>query len=326
MLPTMNLKQYASFSKLLLLCAVLLLNPVHSLGASRDTLPDSSASKQRDVACNAHVLGVSPSPTTSFVQEKVQEKQSSSSSGLVYVLLVIQILWILLSIFVYLQKIRPIIEKETSGSDSAKRSQGSETRTQKKPKNNQVDNQEKKIIELIKTELKTEILRLEKGYKALEKRVQEVEQRPDDKQDGNTDDPKSPPQTSSAQGASASTGETKTSVISMQEPHTSEPTYLYIGRIPASTFEINLDSSKPSPCYFQVKVTGNGKAELSLCDGYRSEGEKGGIENNLRGCGLIEIEGGGGNGSSFELVNWGTGTIQNNRFTMDTPIKYKRKG
>lgn len=291
MLPTMNLKQYVSFSKLLLFCAVLLLNPVHNLGASQGKLPDS------------------PAP---------------SSSGLVYVLLIIQILWILLSIFVYLKKIRPVRKGETSGSDSAKRSQGSAPKTQetqKKQKNSQVEKLEKKI-----TELKNEITQLENVIKALEQRVRELEQRPDTKQDGNTDDPKSLPQTSSAQAAPAPTGETTSAVVSMQEPHTSEPTYLYIGRIPASTFEINLDSSKPSPCYFQVKVTGNGKAELSLCDDYRSEGEKGGIENNLRGCGLIEIEGGGGNGSSFELVNWGTGTIQNNRFTMDTPIKYKRKG
>lgn len=290
MLPTMNLKQYVSFSKLLLFCAVLLLNPVHNLGASQGKLPDS------------------PAP---------------SSSGLVYVLLIIQILWILLSIFVYLKKIRPVRKGETSGSDSAKRSQGSAPKTQetqKKQKNSQVEKLEKKI-----TELKNEITQLENVIKALEQRVRELEQRPDTKQDGNTDDPKSLPQTSSAQAAPAPTGETTSAVVSMQEPHTSEPMYLYIGRIPASTSDINLDSSKPSPCYFQVKVTANGEAELSLCDDYRSVGEKGGIENNLRGCGLIKIEGG-GNGSSFELVNWGTGTIQNNRFTMDTPIKYKRKG
>ena len=289
----MNLKQYVSFSKLLLFCAVLLLNPVHNLGASQGKLPDS------------------PAP---------------SSSGLVYVLLIIQILWILLSIFVYLKKIRPVRKGETSGSDSANRSQGSATKaqeTQKKQKNSQVDKLETEI-----TKLKNEINRLEKAIiKALEQRVRELEQRPDTKQDGNTDDPKSLPQTSSAQAAPAPTGETKSAVISMQEPHTSEPTYLYIGRIPTGTSNINLDSSKPSPCYFQVKVTGNGEtAELSLCDDYRSEGEKGGIENNLRECKLIEIESGGGNGSSFELVNWGTGTIQNNSFKMDTPIKYKRKG
>lgn len=323
MLPTMNLKQYVSFSKLFLFCAVLLLNPVHSLGASQDTFPDSLASKQGYVTGNALVSEVSPSQTTPSVREEVQEKQSSSSSGLVYVLLIIQILWILLSIFVYLEKIRPIRKVETSGSDSAKRSQGSVTKaqeTQKKQKNSQVEKLEKKI-----TELKNEINRLDKAIETLEKRVREPEQRPDTKQDGNTDDPKSPPQTSSAQVAPAPTGETTSAVISMQEPHTSEPMYLYIGRIPASTSDINLDSSKPSPCYFQVKVTANGEAELSLCDDYRSVGEKGGIENNLRGCGLIKIEGG-GNGSSFELVNWGTGTIQNNRFKMDTPIKYKRKG
>ena len=276
----MNLKQYVSFSKLLL-CAVLLLHPVHSLGASQGKLPDS------------------PAP---------------SSSGLVYVLLIIQTLWILLSIFVYLKKIRPLGKEEASGSDSVKKSQGSATKIQEKPKNNQVEKLAKKIKEL------------ENANKDLEQRVRDLELRLDTKQDRNTDDPKSPPQTSSAQVAPTSTGETTPAVISMQAPQTLEPTYHYIEGIPAPNSGIDLEASKPSPCYFQVKVTGNGEtAELSLCDDYRSECEEGGIENNLRGCELIEIEGG-GNGTSFELVNWGTGTIQNNCFKMSTPIKYKRKG
>lgn len=281
----MNLKQYVSFSKLLLLCAVLLLHPVHSLGAPRN-----------------------PS-------------QSSPSSGLVYVLLIIQILWILLSIFVYLKKIRPLGTEETSGSDSVKKSQGFATKTQETQKNSQVEKSAKKI-----TAPTNEINSLENTIKTLKAKVLELEQRLDTKQDRNTDDPEPTPQTSSAQVAPTSTGETTPAVISMQAPQTLEPTYHYIEGIPASKSGIDLEVSKPSPCYFQVKVTGNGEtAELSLCDDYRSEGEKGGIENNLRECELIEIEGG-GNGTSFELVNWGTGTIQNNRFKMCTPIKYKRKG
>lgn len=308
----MNTKQYASFLKLLLLCVALLLSSMRNLAAasiqpsasSIEQLAEDSAPKQQDTA-------VIPDPNAGNPNSNrdQQPNEASAPSWLVYGLLIVQALWIAFFALAYTMKIEPFAFR-----------------------GERIDELERQMSALVNNckELKQEQGKLKTKLEKL--------QAPDVKPELNAGHPKpeSPKverKTSSEQAALTPDGATPSAMeiepspspMSKEEPRPIEPQYYYIEGTPAAVDKIQLLSSKPDKCYFQVAIKDDNKGELSLCDHYRNEAESGGVENTLRGCPLIQIVSGAGNGSSFELDSWGEGVIQDQHFTLSDPIKYRRK-
>ena len=312
----MNTKQYASFLKLLLLCVALLLSSIRSLAAasiqpsasSAEQLAKDSAPKPQDMAViSASNAGISNSDLDQ------QPNEASAPSWLVYGLLIVQALWIAFFALAYTMKIGPFAFRGERIDDlerqMRKHAGDLETLTQEQGK--QIEDLKKKLEKLQASKVKPE-------------------------QNAGVHKPESPKEerkTSSEQAAPTPDGATPlameseplSSPITKEEPRPIEPQYYYIEGIPAAEDKIQLLSSKPDKCYFQVAIKDDNKGELSLCDNCRNEAESGGIENTLRGCPLIEIVSSAGNGSSFELDRWGEGVIQDQHFTLSDPIKYRRK-
>ena len=301
MLPTMNTKQYASFLKLLLLCVALLLSSIRSLAAasiqpsasSAEQLAGDSAPKQQDTAV---ILDPNAGPNSDPDQ---QPNEASAPSWLVYGLLIVQALWIAFFALAYTMKIGPFaFRKEMI--DKLKQEQGKQIKDLK--------------------------IKLEKLQASKVKQEQKTGAH-------KSESPKEERKTSSEQAAPttnvatplAMESEPSSSPISKEEPRPIEPQYYYIEGIPAAEDKIQLLSSKPDKCYFQVAIKDDNKGELSLCDSCRNEAESGGVENTLRECPLSKIVSGAGNGSSFELDSWGEGVIQDQHFTLSDPIKYRRR-
>lgn len=298
MLPTMNTKQYASFLKLLLLCVALLLSSMRSLAAasiqpsasSAEQLAEDSAPKQQDTA-----VILDPNAGTPNSDPDQQPNEASAPSWLVYGLLIVQSLWIAFFTLAYTMKIGPFAFR-------------------------------REMIDKLKQEQNDLKTKLEKLQASKVKQEQKTGAH-------KPESPKEERKTSSEQAAPtpdiatplAMESESSSSPISKEEPRPIEPQYYYIEGIPAAEDKIQLLSSKPDKCYFQVAIKDDNKGELSLCDHYRNEAESGGVENTLRGCRLIKIVSGAGNGSSFELDSWGEGEIQNGHFTLRNPITYRRK-
>lgn len=312
MLPTMNTKQYASFLKLLLLCVALLLSSMRSLTAasiqpsvsSAEQLAEDSAPKQQDTAV---ILDPNAGIPNSDLDQ--QPNEASAPSWLVYGLLIVQALWIAFFALAYTMKIGPFAFR-------------------------------KEMIDKLKQQMSKHAGDLEKLKQEQGKLKTKLEklQAPDVKLEQNAghpkpESPKEERKTSSEQAAPTPDGatpsameiESSPSPMSKEEPRPIEPQYYYIEGTPADVDKIELLSSKPDKCYFQVAIKDDNKGELSLCDHYRNEAESGGVENTLRGCRLIQIVSGAGNGSSFELDSWGEGVIQNGHFTLRNPITYRRK-
>lgn len=318
MLPTMNTKQYASFLKLLLLCVALLLSSIRSLAAasiqpsasSAEQLAGDSAPKQQGTAV---ILDLNAGPNSDPDQ---QPNEASSNSWLVYGLLIVQALWIAFFALAYTMKIGPFaFRKEMI--DKLKQQMSKHA--------DDLDDLEKLKQEQDK-QIKDLKIKLEKLQASKVKQEQKTGAH-------KSESPKEERKTSSEQADPtpdiatplAMESESSSSPISKEEPRPIEPQYYYIEGIPAAEDKIQLLSSKPDKCYFQVAIKDDNKGELSLCDHYRNEAESGGVENTLRGCRLIEIVSGAGNGSSFELDSWGEGVIQDQHFTLSDPIKYRRK-
>ena len=297
----MNTKQYASFLKLLLLCVALLLSSIRSLAAasiqpsasSAEQLAGDSAPKQQDTAV---ILDPNAGPNSDPDQ---QPNEASAPSWLVYGLLIVQALWIAFFALAYTMKIGPFaFRKEMI--DKLKQEQGKQIKDLK--------------------------IKLEKLQASKVKQEQKTGAH-------KSESPKEERKTSSEQAAPttnvatplAMESEPSSSTISKEEPRPIEPQYYYIEGIPAAEDKIQLLSSKPDKCYFQVAIKDDNKGELSLCDSCRNEAESGGVENTLRECPLIKIVSGAGNGSSFELDSWGEGVIQDQHFTLSDPIKYRRR-
>ena len=298
MLPTMNTKQYASFLKLLLLCVALLLSSMRSLAAasiqpsasSIEQLAEDSAPKQQDTA-----VILDPNAGTPNSDPDQQPNEASAPSWLVYGLLIVQSLWIAFFTLAYTMKIGPFAFR-------------------------------REMIDKLKQEQNDLKTKLEKLQASKVKQEQKTGAH-------KPESPKEERKTSSEQAAPtpdiatplAMESESSSSPISKEEPRPIEPQYYYIEGIPAAEDKIQLLSSKPDKCYFQVAIKDDNKGELSLCDNCRNEAESGGVENTLRECPLIKIVSGAGNGSSFELDSWGEGVIQDQHFTLSDPIKYRRK-
>ena len=308
----MNTKQYASFLKLLLLCVALLLSSMRSLTAasiqpsvsSAEQLAEDSAPKQQDTAV---ILDPNAGIPNSDLDQ--QPNEASAPSWLVYGLLIVQALWISFFALAYTMKIGPFAFR-------------------------------KEMIDKLKQQMSKHAGDLEKLKQEQGKLKTKLEklQAPDVKLEQNAghpkpESPKEERKTSSEQAAPTPDGatpsameiESSPSPMSKEEPRPIEPQYYYIEGTPADVDKIELLSSKPDKCYFQVAIKDDNKGELSLCDHYRNEAESGGVENTLRGCRLIQIVSGAGNGSSFELDSWGEGVIQNGHFTLRNPITYRRK-
>ena len=308
----MNTKQYASFLKLLLLCVALLLSSMRSLTAasiqpsvsSAEQLAEDSAPKQQDTAV---ILDPNAGIPNSDLDQ--QPNEASAPSWLVYGLLIVQALWIAFFALAYTMKIGPFAFR-------------------------------KEMIDKLKQQMSKHAGDLEKLKQEQGKLKTKLEklQAPDVKLEQNAghpkpESPKEERKTSSEQAAPTPDGatpsameiESSPSPMSKEEPRPIEPQYYYIEGTPADVDKIELLSSKPDKCYFQVAIKDDNKGELSLCDHYRNEAESGGVENTLRGCRLIQIVSGAGNGSSFELDSWGEGVIQNGHFTLRNPITYRRK-
>lgn len=294
----MNTKQYASFLKLLLLCVALLLSSIRSLAAasiqpsvsSAEQLAGDSAPKQQDT-----VVILNPNAGISNSDQDQQPNEASAPSWLVYGLLIVQALWIAFFALAYTMKIGPFAFRWEM-IDELKQEQG---------------------------KLKTKLEDLQASKVKPEQNA--VVHKPES--------PKEERKTSSEQAAPTTDVATlpameiehSPSPMSKEEPRPIEPQYYYIEGIPASADDIELLSSKPDKCYFQVAIKDDNKGELSLCDNCRNEAESGGVENTLRECSLIKIVSSAGNGSSFELDSWGEGEIQNGHFTLRNPITYRRK-
>ena len=316
MLPTMNTKQYASFLKLLLLCVALLLSSMRSLAAasiqpsasSIEQLAEDSAPKQQDTA-------VIPDPNagTSNSDRGQQTNEASAPLWLVSGLLIAQILWIAFFALAYTMKIGPF---------AFRREMIDELERQMRKHAGDLETLKQEHSKQIK-DLKTKL----EGLQASKMKPEQKAGHP------KPESPKEERKTSSEQAAPtpdiatplAMESESSSSPISKEEPRPIEPQYYYIEGTPAARDKIQLLSSKPDKCYFQVAIKDDNKGELSLCDHYRNEAESGGIENTLRECPLIEIVSSAGNGSSFELDSWGEGEIQNGHFTLRNPITYRRK-
>jgi hypothetical protein len=294
----MNTKQYASFLKLLLLCVALLLSSIRSLAAasiqpsvsSAEQLAGDSAPKQQDT-----VVILNPNAGISNSDQDQQPNEASAPSWLVYGLLIVQALWIAFFALAYTMKIGPFAFRWEM-IDELKQEQG-------KLKTKLEDLQASKV----KPEQNAVVHKPESP---------KVERKTSSEQAAPTTDVATLP---------AMESESSSSPMSKEEPHPIEPQYYYIEGTPAAGDKIQLLSSKPDKCYFQVAIKDDNKGELSLCDNCRNEAESGGVENTLRGCPLIEIVSGAGNGSSFELDSWGEGVIQDQHFTLSNPIKYRRK-
>lgn len=316
MLPTMNTKQYASFLKLLLLCVALLLSSMRSLAtasiqpsvSSVEQLAGDSAPKQQ-----ATVVILNPNAGISNSDQDQQPNEASAPSWLVYGLLIVQALWIAFFALVYTMKIGPFAFRREM-----------------------IDELERQMGELFK-DFKTLKQEQDKQIKDLKIKLEKL-QASKVKQEQKTgahkpESPKEERKTSSEQAAPTTDVATlpameiehSPSPMSKEEPRPIEPQYYYIEGIPASADDIELLSSKPDKCYFQVAIKDDNKGELSLCDNCRNEAESGGVENTLRECSLIKIVSSAGNGSSFELDSWGEGEIQNGHFTLRNPITYRRK-
>lgn len=294
----MNTKQYASFLKLLLLCVALLLSSMRSLAAasiqpsasSIEQLAEDSAPKQQDTA-----VILDPNAGTPNSDPDQQPNEASAPSWLVYGLLIVQSLWIAFFTLAYTMKIGPFAFR-------------------------------REMIDKLKQEQNDLKTKLEKLQASKVKQEQKTGAH-------KPESPKEERKTSSEQAAPtpdiatplAMESESSSSPISKEEPRPIEPQYYYIEGIPAAEDKIQLLSSKPDKCYFQVAIKDDNKGELSLCDNCRNEAESGGVENTLRECPLIKIVSGAGNGSSFELDSWGEGVIQDQHFTLSDPIKYRRK-
>ena len=313
----MNTKQYASFLKLLLLCVALLLSSIRSLAAasiqpsasSAEQLAGDSAPKQQDTTV---ILDPNAGIPNSDLDQ--QPNEASVPSWLVYGLLIVQSLWIAFFALAYTMKIGPFAFRREM-----------------------IDELERQMGELFKKDL--EKLKQEQGKQIKDLKIKlEKLQASKVKQEQKTgahksESPKEERKTSSEQAAPtpdiatplAMESEPSSPPISKEEPRPIEPQYYYIEGTPAAVDKIQLLSSKPDKCYFQVAIKDDNKGELSLCDHYRNEAESGGVENTLRGCPLIEIVSSAGNGSSFELDSWGEGVIQDQHFTLSDPIKYRRK-
>lgn len=309
MLPTMNTKQYASFLKLLLLCVALLLSSMRSLAtasiqpsvSSVKQLAGDSAPKQQDT-----VVILNPNAGISNSDQDQQPNEALEPSWLVYGLLIVQALWIAFFALVYTMKIGPFAFR-------------------------------REMIDELERRLNNDIKKLKQELKGLKTKLEDLQAskvKPE-QNDGHhkPESPKEERKTSSEQAAPttdvatlpAMEIEPSPSPMSKEEPRPIEPQYYYIEGIPASADDIELLSSKPDKCYFQVAIKDDNKGELSLCDNCRNEAESGGVENTLRECSLIKIVSSAGNGSSFELDSWGEGEIQNGRFTLRNPITYRRK-
>lgn len=294
----MNTKQYASFLKQLLLCVALLLSSMRSLAAasiqpsasSIEQLAEDSAPKQQDAA-----VILDPNAGTPNSDPDQQPNEASAPSWLVYGLLIVQSLWIAFFTLAYTMKIGPFAFRREM-IDKLKQEQN---------------------------ELKTKLEGLQASKMKPEQKAGQHK----------PESPKKERKTSSEQAAPtpdiatplAMESEPSSSPMSKEEPRPIEPQYYYIEGIPAAEDKIQLLSSKPDKCYFQVAIKDDNKGELSLCDNCRNEAESGGVENTLRECPLIKIVSGAGNGSSFELDSWGEGVIQDQHFTLSDPIKYRRK-
>lgn len=312
MLPTMNTKQYASFLKLLLLCVALLLSSMRSLAAasiqpsvsSAEQLAGDSAPKQQNTA-------VIPAPNAGSPNSDPdqQPNEASAPSWLVYGLLIVQALWIAFFALVYTMKIGPFAFRGERIDElewqMRKHAGDLETLKQKQ------DELKRKLEKLQTSKVKQ---KQNDGHHKLES----------PKEERKTSSEQAAPTTDVATPL-AMESEPSSSPISKEEPRPIEPQYYYIEGTPAARDKIQLLSSKPDKCYFQVAIKDDNKGELSLCDHYRNEAESGGIENTLRECPLIEIVSSAGNGSSFELDSWGEGVIQDQHFTLSDPIKYRRK-
>ena len=297
----MNTKQYASFLKLLLLCVALLLSSIRSLAAasiqpsasSAEQLAGDSAPKQQDTAV---ILDPNAGPNSDPDQ---QPNEASAPSWLVYGLLIVQALWIAFFALAYTMKIGPFaFRKEMI--DKLKQEQGKQIK-----------------------DLKIKLEKLQ-ASKVKQEQKTGAHKSASPKDERTTSSEQAAPTTNVATPL-AMESEPSSSPISKEEPRPIEPQYYYIEGIPAAEDKIQLLSSKPDKCYFQVAIKDDNKGELSLCDSCRNEAESGGVENTLRECPLIKIVSGAGNGSSFELDSWGEGVIQDQHFTLSDPIKYRRR-
>lgn len=316
MLPTMNTKQYASFLKLLLLCVALLLSSMRSLAAasiqpsvsSAEQLSGDSAPKQQDTVV---ILNPNAGSPNSDIDQ--QPNEASAPSWLVYGLLIVQALWIAFFALAYTMKIGLFaFRKEMIDKLKQQMSKhAGDLETLKEEQDKQIKDLKTKLEDLQASKVKPE---QNAGHHKPE--FPKEERKTSSEQAAPTTDVATLP---------AMESESSPSPISKEEPRPIEPQYYYIEGTPAAVDKIQLLSSKPDKCYFQVAIKDDNKGELSLCDHYRNEAESGGIENTLRGCPLIQIVSGAGNGSSFELDSWGEGVIQDQHFTLSDPIKYRRK-
>ena len=312
----MNTKQYASFLKLLLLCVALLLSSMRSLAAasiqpsasSIEQLAEDLAPKQQDTA-----VILDPNAGTPNSDPDQQPNEASAPSWLVYGLLIVQSLWIAFFTLAYTMKIGPFAFRREMIDELERqmRKHAGDLETLKQEHGKQIKDLKTKLEGLQASKMKPE----QKAGQHKPESPKE-ERKTSSEQAAPTLDIATPPATES---------EPSSSPISKEEPRPIEPQYYYIEGIPAAEDKIQLLSSKPDKCYFQVAIKDDNKGELSLCDHYRNEAESGGVENTLRGCRLIKIVSGAGNGSSFELDSWGEGEIQNGHFTLRNPITYRRK-